>query len=108
VERLIDFGLEGGGSVLVEVDASADGPALRGGPATPSIGQAAETLEGALGQLAPATRAVLAQLRSLAESPDEIEVEFGVRLSAEARVIIAKGTGEANFRVALRWSKGGA
>jgi Trypsin-co-occurring domain 1 len=108
VRGLIDFPLEDGGSVLVEADDLADGPALRGRTSAPSIGEASETLETALGQLAPATRAVLAQLRTLADAPESIEVEFGIRLSAEAQVIIARGSAEANFRVVLRWSSAGA
>jgi hypothetical protein len=34
-----------------------------------------------------------------------VEVEFSVKLSAGANVIITRTEGEANFRIALRWSR---
>ena len=49
---------------------------------------------------------VVSELRSAADWPEQVEVEFAVKLSADANVIIARSGGEANFRVALRWSRG--
>ena len=40
--------------------------------------------------------------------PMHTQVEFAVKLSAGANVIITRTTGEANFRIALRWSRGRA
>jgi hypothetical protein len=39
-----------------------------------------------------------------AEWPGEVEVEFRVKLSADSNVIFARAGGEANFRIALKWS----
>lgn len=58
-----------------------------------------------LSGLGPATRAVLSQLRSLADAPHEIEVEFAVKLTADARIVIAHAGGEANFRIMLKWAR---
>ena len=57
-----------------------------------------------LGRLGPAMRGIVLQLRAAAEWPDEVEVEFAVKVSADSNVIIARAGGEANFRIALRWS----
>jgi NTP-dependent ternary system trypsin peptidase co-occuring protein len=42
----------------------------------------------------------------MAEPPDEIAIEFGVKLSADVGAIIARTGGEANFKISLRWQKG--
>lgn len=38
-------------------------------------------------------------------APDEIEVSFGVRLTAEAGAVIAKGGVEAHLDVTVRWAR---
>jgi hypothetical protein len=48
---------------------------------------------------------MVTRLRGLSDAPDEIEIEFGIQLSAEFGVIVAHTAGQANFRVALRWRR---
>lgn len=105
--RLVEFPLESGGSVIVEVP---DGPGPAGGevtrgfrPANLTV-EAGETFEGAFSRIQPVAAAVVAKLREVADAPDEIEVEFGVQLSADVGAIVAKVSGEANFKVVLRWT----
>jgi hypothetical protein len=100
--ELLEFKTEAGDSVLVEVD-EPRGPVTRGGRAEGVVVEAAESLEHVLGRLGPVVRGIVAQLRAAADWPDEVEVEFGVKLSADSNVIIARAGGEANFRIALRW-----
>jgi hypothetical protein len=64
-----------------------------------------EPLEQLLAGLAPTTRALMGQLRALADSPHEFELEFAVKVSADAKLIIARAGGEANFRIVLKWSR---
>jgi hypothetical protein len=49
----------------------------------------------------------VAQVREAADGARELEVEFGIKLSAESNVIIARAGGEANFRIAMKWSTDG-
>ncbi len=42
-------------------------------------------------------------LRSMA--PDEFEVEFGIVLSAESGVVLAKGSADVHFNVTLSWKR---
>ena len=101
---IVEVPLAEGGSILVEVDEAAGGPVVRGGGAVspPSL---AEPLEQVLAGLGPATRALLTQVRALADSPHTIEVEFAVKLTADARIVIARAGGEANFRIAMTWEQ---
>lgn len=107
MRHLVDLPLEEGGSITVELD---DAPASRqGGPVTRSArpGEmataATQTFEQALGGVAPASRAIVSKLRAAAD-PSEIVVEFGLKLSVDSGVIVARTGGEANFRVMLTWA----
>lgn len=105
--QLVEMPLEQGGSILVEVDdARSGGPVTRGGRAEDMVTTAGESLEQVLGKLGPAIQGIVSKLREGADWPDQVEVEFSVKLSAGANVIITRTEGEANFRIALRWSRG--
>jgi hypothetical protein len=109
VKRLVEFPLEQGGSVLVEVDESPVGPTMRGlGKDRPSVTeQADKTFEEATAAVTPAAASLLARLRSIGDPPDEIGIEFGVQLSAQTGAFIASVAAGANFKVTMTW-RGGA
>jgi hypothetical protein len=104
--RLVEFPLEDGGSVLVEVEGSAAGPVTRGlGDRHGVTEQARQTFEQAVARVQPAAQALVSRLRTLADSPEEIGVEFGLELSAEAGAFIAAASSTANFKVTLTWHR---
>ncbi|MDG9721256.1 MULTISPECIES: CU044_2847 family protein [unclassified Streptomyces] len=75
-------------------------PVSRGdGPA-----QAARTFEGSLEGVRAAAESALRVFRDGSLRPDSVELEFGVKLSAEAGAIIAKGSAEGHLVVRLSWS----
>jgi hypothetical protein len=65
--------------------------------------RARQTFEEAISRIQPAVQGVIAQLHSLTEAPDEVHVEFGLNLHAEAGAFIAAVGTSANFTVALTW-----
>jgi len=97
--------LADGGSVLVEVADDAAGPVTRGGRTEDLVTSAGSSLEQALDQLGPIVKGVVSRLREAADWPDDVEVEFAIKLSADANVIIARTGGEANFRISLHWTR---
>ena len=105
VSQLVRMDLADGGSVLVETTELDSGPVTRGGRAADLITDTGATLESALDQLGPIVKGVVTRLREAADWPDEVTVEFSIKLSADANVIIARTAGEANFRISMRWSK---
>lgn len=105
--QLVEFPAEGSGTVLVEVSDRAAGPVTRGLRDSAVIERAQQTFEDAVHRVEPAVQAVVAHLRSAAQTPDEIRVEFGIDLHAEAGAYIAKGGASANFLVALTWHRDG-
>ena len=104
MSELLEFEVEDGGSILVEVEDGLGAPVTRGGRPGAEVTRAGESLEQVLGQLGPALRGIVSQLRASADWPDEVEVEFAVKLSTDANLIIARAGGEANFRILLRWT----
>lgn len=108
--HLVEFPLASGGSVFIEV---AEGP-FPGTPVTRGLGAASisekaqETFEQALARVQPAVEGVIAQLRTLAQAPDEVRVEFGLDLHAQAGAFIASASTTANFKVGLTWRRGAA
>ena len=102
--QLLEFKSQEGALIFVEVDERPSGPVTRGGRSAEAVVEAGEGLEQVLARLSPVVAGIVTQLRETPDWPDQIEVEFGVRLSADANVIIVRAGGEANFRIALRWS----
>ena len=103
--QLVEFPLTTGGSVLVEVTDHTTGPVTRGLKAADVTARAQQTFEEAINRVRPAVDSVISQLRSLAQAPDEVHVEFGLDLHAEAGAFIAAVSTTANFTVALTWRR---
>ncbi|MFA3838259.1 CU044_2847 family protein [Streptomyces aureus] len=70
----------------------------------PSTAQAVGTFESALDGACSAAESALRVFREGPLKPDGVEIEFGVKMSAEAGAVIAKGTAEGHLVVKLSWS----
>lgn len=99
---LVEVPFDDGGYVVVEMDDAAGG-VVKASRTGEVAGRAAQSLESALESVAPAARAVLARVREA--RPQQVTVEFGVKLSAEAGAVITRTSGECNFKVTLRWDQ---
>jgi hypothetical protein len=86
---------------VVEVDDVGDGAIVRSARPGEIIGTAAMSFDAALGRLQPMAQTLIARLRDLAERPDGIGVEFGLKMSMDAGLVVAHSSGEANFKVTL-------
>ena len=106
----MEFPLEQGGSVLVEIDEPPAGPVTRGlGKDHPAlVEQAGKTFEDATATITPVARSLIARLRAIEDAPNEIAVQFGVQLSAQTGAFIASVAGQANFTVSMTWRSGDA
>ena len=69
------------------------------------MGRARHSFEDAIQSVELAAQALVARLRGMTESPDEVHVEFGLDLHAEAGAFIAAASAAANFKVALTWRR---
>lgn len=91
------------GTVVVEV---ADGdPGFELASRDGVVHDAARKLESALQDVRAAAESTLEVFRGGVTRPDGIDVEFGVKLNAEAGAIIAKTSVEGHFTVKLSWRR---
>ncbi|MFJ8041325.1 CU044_2847 family protein [Kitasatospora sp. NPDC096147] len=74
--------------------------------AAQAVERAGETFEQALTGVRSAAESALAVFRGGSLAPDEVELEFGVKLTAEAGALIARTAAEAHLTVRLSWAPG--
>ncbi|MFD7135693.1 CU044_2847 family protein [Streptomyces sp. NPDC059894] len=91
-------------TVKVQIEANGDGLVRVARP-----GQVVARATRSLGEMVAAVRPVAQNFvdgfQDMVRTPDEISVEFGLALSAEADVVISSTAAQANFKVALVWHK---
>jgi hypothetical protein len=109
--------LEGGGSLLVRVDREpGEGVVTPSGPV--QAGRLEDRVEGAVEEvvavasrslseaLEPVTRMSRQVLDQLAQArPCEVQVEFGVELTAQAGAVLAKAGSGCHLTVTLTWGR---
>jgi hypothetical protein len=108
MKRLVEFPTESGEVILAEVEdlEAAGGTTRRGLSASSVIERAQTTFEDALDTAQPIASGLIGKLRSIADSPDEVQIEFGLTLSAQAgAVLVAGASAGANYKVTLKWTK---
>src|SRR4028119_1463686 len=104
MKHIVEFPLESGDSVLVEVnepDNSDDRISIK----DELTHKAQQTFEAALERVKPVASAIMTKVRSLNEPADEVEVKFGLKMSAELGAVIASGSAEVNYEVTLKWQQ---
>jgi len=99
---IIQFELADGSPVYVEVESRDATGITRVGRGDEAIAKAQDRFVEALNKIKPATEAVLDTLRDL-NTPDEINLEFGIKLSGTLGAVFASVDSEATFKVALKW-----
>lgn len=111
MKKIVEFEVEGGPPVYVEVEAArvSEDESLAGfepvrrslarGPAEEVGGR----WRGAIEAVRPAVEDVVEVFRHVA-TPDEIGVEFSLKLNTKVNAFVFSSDGEATFKVALKWS----
>ena len=105
---LIEFKLADGTPVYIE---TAEVSPRGGGPQrvsrnTAGAQEAATRFEDAVARIRPAAQALLDSLSDL-NTPQQINLEFGITFNAKAGVIFASVDSEAVFKVAITWKNPG-
>jgi hypothetical protein len=102
VKRIVEFPLESGESILVEVDEPSGD---RIGLGDEIVEKAQKTFESALNTIKPVASTIINKVRSLNEPASEIEVKFGIKMTAGLGAVIASGNGEVNYEITLKWKQ---
>ncbi|MFE7448250.1 CU044_2847 family protein [Streptomyces griseus] len=100
--------LAGGGEILFEAapelrSSAGEGP-VKAGRVADAVRDLPRTVQDALVPVREMAQAAVAQLREA--GPAEVEVEFGVTLSAQAGAVISKGEAVAHLKVRVLWRDG--
>ncbi|MFD0342935.1 CU044_2847 family protein [Streptomyces sp. NPDC127117] len=103
---LMEFTTESGATVTVEVDRHTPGAQLVALGDDNTLARAGRTFDSALTGIRSAAESALAVFRDGALKPDGVELEFGVKITAEAGAVIAKSSVEGHLTVKLSWSPG--
>jgi uncharacterized protein (DUF39 family) len=108
--HVIELPVNDGASIFVEIDDTlAQGNQRIAVDASErALEKITGNFEGALANIQRISNGLYGALSNLARVPDSATVEFGVKLTGGASVIIASGTAEANVKVTLNWKASGA
>lgn len=104
MNELMRFDLDNGGSVIVEI-ASTDPGIARASRAGDAIRSAATSFESAMSGVRDAAVSALRYFRDVPQPPDEVTIEFGVALTAQAGAVIAQTTADVHLQVTLAWRR---
>jgi hypothetical protein len=96
----IELPIDGDDTIRVEISNQG---LVRAG-ATEVIGRAGEKLDQAIDQVVKMGQDAIKKAREAAEPPGAVEIELGLKLTAKTGFVIAESSGEAHFKVTLKWS----
>ena len=104
-KQLVEFELEDGSKFLVEVEEPEDTSSIEKAalPSGKEIAKARQTFSEAIDNIKPVVASLSNKFKDL--GPKEMEVKFGVKLSADAGAILTSVGGEVAFEVTVKWSQ---
>jgi hypothetical protein len=103
LKNYIEYEIAKGKSVIIEIEDVEEG--LMPASIDDKIAKAKQSFEHALDTIGPIAGKLLTRLKEISKEPDQIAIEFGLKLGFNAGVVIASGSSEANFKVSLTWKK---
>ncbi|AKH83959.1 hypothetical protein AA958_19190 [Streptomyces sp. CNQ-509] len=93
---------DGEGVVRVQVE-EADESVVRVGRGSRTAARAEESLDRMLEVVRPVANAFVGRCQDMGRQPDEATLQFGMSLTADAKILIAGSSAAANFSVSLTW-----
>ena len=105
MNQIVRFYLEDGTPVLIEIDEVLPIGLEDAAIEDKSIIDARHKFEEAFENTRKAAGAIVKKLREFTDSPDTIELEFGLKVSAESGIVVASAAVEANYQLTLTWKK---
>jgi hypothetical protein len=97
----VEVPLPDGGSLIVE--RAEDEGVVRAGRLREIAETAGESFESAVDRVKRAALVVQNRLSAIDVPPDEVTVEFAIKLATEVGVVVASSSAEANLKLIVRW-----
>ena len=105
----VELPIDETGDEVLRVEIKDEGPTrVGGGGAGGVVARATERFDEAIAQVVRMGQDAVRRARDTASPPDGIDVELGLKLTARTGFVVAESSGEANFKVTLRWSASSA
>lgn len=98
----VELPIDDDGTETIRVEVSELGLTRAG--AGDVIDRATQRFDQAIAQVVKIGQDAVRRARAAASPPDSIDVELGLKLTAKTGFVIAESSGEANFKVTLRWT----
>jgi hypothetical protein len=110
MKRLVEFPSDSGEPILVEVeDVRIAGETRSGLSASTVVERAQTSFEDAVEKARPMAAGLVGKLRAIGDAagnlPDEVQVEFGIVLNAEAGAVLASASAGAKNKVTMTWKR---
>ncbi|MFE5923058.1 CU044_2847 family protein [Streptomyces sp. NPDC056468] len=96
---------EDGEVIVVELADGQGSGVIRASRGDELFQTSADTFESGMSRVQRVAATMLARLADLPRSPDHVRAEFGLRVTAEAGLVVAKGSGDAHIKLELAWSR---
>lgn len=90
--------------VRVQIEQAEDGLVQVARPGQ-VVARASRSLRDMVAGVRPVAESFVEEFRGMVHAPEEVCIEFGITLSAEADVVISSTSAEANFKVSLTWRR---
>jgi hypothetical protein len=103
MRQLVAFEVASGQTVVAEVDDDEPG-VERAARVDEALVRATALLDQTLEQVVAVAELAVGKLSDLSRGPDTVEVQFGIRLNAEAGAVIARTQAEGHLQVTLSWA----
>lgn len=105
-KQLAEFSLSDGTKFLMEVEEPDDGTLERVAlPSGREVLKVHQKFEEALEKVKPVASTIINKLRDLNTPADEVEVKFGLKLTADAGAIFASVSGEVSYEITMKWKQ---
>jgi hypothetical protein len=105
MKQLVKYKLKDGTFFLVEIDTSeSEGVNRAGRKDLPA--EANMMFEDAINKVKPMATAIIESMRSITDPSPEVEISFGLKMTATAGAVLASAGAEAHYSLTLRWPGG--
>ena len=101
----IEIPLSGGETILAEVTSQVEDLAPVGSRRQEVLGRLPVSFSDALDRVQTFAGEALSRMRKYPQPPDRVSVEFGLKFSAKAGIVIAESAGEAHLSVTAEWCR---
>lgn len=106
MRELVQYTLDDGTPIVVEIDEpQAERGLARAAARDGVVAESGKRFNEVTQIVRPAAEALISRVRDLADAPDEVGVEFGLKLTFQAGAVIASSAAEGNFRIVLGWKR---